>query len=285
MKEKSNRQYSKDEMRDIDATLDIVESKIEDFTNSASDLFVKFFGMRGLKIKMKSLNDFSTHADLLIEEMFQSWVAKNFQDHSVYGEEYGKTSEGQANWLWAIDPIDGTTNFKNGNPECAIVVSLRYKDSPMFTVVNFPIKNEEFRARMYRGVTLNGHSIELSSETNLRTSIISLNYLNHIERMVEFADKLWDEVGGIHMKMCSLSEVCDVISGRLQAAVLYELGPHEWPAAYLLAKESGARIEPLARPSLSFETEGLENKSFVLACNKEILNSVNRLMGNPKKLG
>lgn len=284
MKEKLTKKYSRLPRKQLEVVLDSAETKLTGFLDESTKIFMENFGKASLSIKMKSYNDFATQADMQIELLLHTWVATHFPNYNVYGEEYGNKTDKLSDWLWAIDPIDGTTNYKNGNPECAIVISLRYKDFPILSVARFPVKNEEYRARIFSGATLNGRILVPSPETNLKTSLVSMNYLNHPERMIAMMGKLWDEVGGIHMKMCSLAEACDVISGKLQAALLYELGPHEWPAIYLLAKESGCEIEPMTKPGSEFSIEGLENRSFVIAANDQIMKSINSLIGLPPKL-
>lgn len=284
MKENLTKEYQNLPRKQLDVVLNSAESNLPSFIGEASKIFEDNYGKAKLPLKMKSHNDFSTYADDAIEHLFQKWVETYYPNHNIYGEEFGNKTDKTSDWLWAIDPIDGTTNYKNGNPECAIVISLRYKDIPVLSVVNFPIKKEEYKARIFSGGTLNGIPLIPSTETNLKTSLVSLNYLTHPERMIAMAGNLWDEVGGIHMKMCSLSEACDVISGKLQAALLYQTGPHEWPAIYLLVKESGCEIEIMASPGSELPLGGLENRNIVIASNMTIMNKVNSLIKLPPKL-
>ena len=284
MKEKLAEEYLKLPRKQLEVVLDKAEIELGGFFDESTKMFMENFGKIDLIVRMKFYNDFATKTDNQIESLFQTWVKTHFPNHNVYGEEYGDKTDKVSDWIWAIDPIDGTTNYKNGNPECAIVVSLRFKDFPVLSVVKFPIKNDIYKTRIFSEVTLNGNKSVPSSETNLKTSLVSVNYLNHSERMIIMAGKLWDEVGGVHMKMCSLAEACDVVSGKLQAALLYELGPHEWPAIYLLAKQSGCLMEPMAEPGSEFSIEGLGNRSFIIAANEKIMKSLNGLVGLPPKL-
>lgn len=271
--------------KNLEDFVEKAEIPLEDFFDEATKIFLGNHGEKDLVVNMKSHNDFATPADTEIESLFQDWVKTQFPSHNVYGEEYGDKTNKKSDWMWAIDPIDGTANYKAGNDKCAIVVSLRYKDFPILGVVRFPIKKENFLAKMFSGATLNGKIAVPSPETNLKTSVVSANYLNHPERFLAMTKGFWDKVGGVHMEMCSLAEACDVVSGRLQAALLYELGPHEWPAVFLLARESGCVMEPMAKPGAEFSIEGMGNRSFIIASNNEIMQSLNGLVGLPAKLG
>ncbi|MDP3917836.1 MAG: inositol monophosphatase family protein [Candidatus Woesebacteria bacterium] len=284
MKEMLQSEYLNLPREELDRVVEKAKIELEDFFDKATRIFIDNHGKEDLVVKYKSQNDFATPADTEIESLFQDWVKNHFANHNVYGEEYGDKTDKKSNWMWAIDPIDGTTNYKAGNDECAIAVSLRYKDFPILGMVRFPIKNESFMAKMFSGTKLNGNIAVPSKETNLKISVVSTSYLNHPERFFAMTRRFWDNIGGVHMEMCSLSEACYVVSGKLQAALLYELGPHEWPAVFLLAREAGCVMEPMAKPGLEFSIEGMGNRSFVIAANNEIMKSLNSLIDLPSKL-
>lgn len=84
-----------------------------------------------------------TTADKNIELMAKSMVEKTFPDHGFWGEEYG-SSNLDRDWVWCIDPIDGTTAFVHGIPIFGILISLLYKKAPVIGIIDHPALGERW---------------------------------------------------------------------------------------------------------------------------------------------
>ena len=84
-----------------------------------------------------------TSADKAFEKFIRKEILKRFPDHQIIGEEFGHLKS-KSNYSWVIDPIDGTRSFVIGNPTWSNLVSLNYKDNPIFGLANFPILNKYY---------------------------------------------------------------------------------------------------------------------------------------------
>ena len=109
----------------------------------ANDM-TKFYNLklnRPFKVINKSRGkgyDPVTKADRVFEKFIRSRIQKKFPKHNIIGEEFGH-KKSKSDYLWVIDPIDGTRSFVIGNPTCSNLVSLNYKGNPVVGLANFPI--------------------------------------------------------------------------------------------------------------------------------------------------
>lgn len=270
----------------ISAYVERAINLLPSFFIEAEKIFISGFNNGNYLTNEKTVRDFTTEIDQKIEELFSQWVKENFPDAALFGEENGwQLGSDKADWLWAIDPVDGTTNFMNKNPECSIVISLRYKQEPVLAICDLPIKSENYTAIKNKGVFLNGSPANSPTTLNqLNKSLLISTFLTRYERMEQMLGNLWNEVGGVIMKMSSLSEVCDIVTGKASLGVFYGLGAYEWPAAYLFAKESGCIIRTLENKDTEFNFKGLENKNILIVANKSLFNQVKNHLGVPEKL-
>jgi myo-inositol-1(or 4)-monophosphatase len=259
------------------------KEKTIEFMTAATEIFTTNFHGHQYKFNEKSHKDYVTEVDLNIENLFREFIKNNFPTHSILGEE-GSFDDKQSDWLWAIDPIDGTTNYINHNPDAAIVVGLRYKGLPVLAVSSFPIRNEFFYSQAGKGTFLNGERVSPTKEKALGRVLLSSTYLNNPQRMVTMVGEVWDNVAGVRMSMCSLAEACDVAVGRTGVAVLYGLGPHEWPVAYLIAKEAGCVVSNLEDPHDELLLSGVGNKNIIIAGNNALLRQASELIHLPPPL-
>ncbi|XP_013600389.1 PREDICTED: phosphatase IMPL1, chloroplastic-like isoform X2 [Brassica oleracea var. oleracea] len=81
-------------------------------------------------ITYKGLSDLVTDTDKASETAILEVVKKNFSDHLILGEEGGIIGDSSSDYLWCIDPLDGTTNFAHGYPSFAVSVGVLYRGNP-----------------------------------------------------------------------------------------------------------------------------------------------------------
>lgn len=124
-------------------------------------IFKKYFGRaEGVREKKHEKRNLVTDSDLAIEKIVRGRITKAFPDHLVLGEEFGgrrKISKGQ--FIWLIDPIDGTNNFAQGIPLACISIGLWDHNGPLAALVYNPITESMYTAEKGRGARLNGKRI------------------------------------------------------------------------------------------------------------------------------
>ncbi len=107
-----------------------------------------------------------TEADITADKLIKNMILSNFPTHAVLSEESGLLNS-NSEYLWVIDPLDGTTNFSVQNPFYAISIGLLHKKKPILGVVYSPIQNELFYAEVNNGAYMNDCLIKVDKDSKL----------------------------------------------------------------------------------------------------------------------
>jgi myo-inositol-1(or 4)-monophosphatase len=124
------------------------------------------------EIQYKSPKDVVTAADLASDKLISSGLQQTFPEHGIRTEETGFT-ERISDFLWIIDPIDGTVNFSRGMPMWGISIALLEKGEPLLAVCYLPRLDEMYTAIRGQGAFCNGKQIQVSSTSDLSRAIVS----------------------------------------------------------------------------------------------------------------
>jgi myo-inositol-1(or 4)-monophosphatase len=126
------------------------------------------FDLDKLNVRSKRPNDFVSEVDHAAEDAIISILRQAYPSHGFLAEESGE-KDIEADYVWVIDPLDGTTNFLHGFPVYCVSIGLLYKGKPQQAVVYDPNRNELFTATRGGGAFLNDHRIRVSRRTSCRT--------------------------------------------------------------------------------------------------------------------
>src|ERR1041384_336032 len=141
---------------------------ISEIAREAGALLMGYFHRR-VKIEYKGDVDLVTEADRQSEALILSRIREQWPSHDVMGEEGSRIQTG-SDYLWYIDPLDGTTNFAHGFPVFCVSMGLEYKKKRIAGVVYDPTREEMFSAEQGSGAYLNGQPIHVSKTTKLSGS-------------------------------------------------------------------------------------------------------------------
>lgn len=195
----------------------------------------------------KGRNDFVTEIDQAAEKEIIYHLRKAYPDHTIVGEETGR-SQGDSDYEWVIDPLDGTTNFIHGIPHFAVSIACFYKGQVQHAVVLDPIKREEFTASRGKGAALNGRRIRVSSRKSLDGALIGTgipfngyafdNIMPYLAALHEIAGK----TAGIRRPGAASLDLAYVAAGRFDG--FWEMNLQSWDiaAGLLLVKEAGGMV-------------------------------------------
>ena len=195
----------------------------------------------------KGRNDFVTEIDQASEKEIIYHLRKAYPDHTIVGEETGR-SEGDSDYEWIIDPLDGTTNFIHGIPHFAISIACLYKGQIQHAVVLDPIKREEFTASRGKGAALNGRRIRVSNRRSLDGALIGTGIPFNgyaMENMMPYLTALQEIAGqtaGIRRPGAAALDLAYVAAGRFDG--FWEMNLKSWDiaAGLLLVKEAGGMV-------------------------------------------
>jgi myo-inositol-1(or 4)-monophosphatase len=130
-----------------------------------------------LNVESKSDSSPVTIADKLAEEKMRELIKKEFPDHGIIGEEFGKDNP-DAEYVWVLDPIDGTKSFISGALSFGTLIALLKKGKPIIGVINHPIL-DEFLVGDNVSTFLNGNKVKVRSCSSIsEATLLTTDHLN-----------------------------------------------------------------------------------------------------------
>ncbi|AWI10485.1 histidinol-phosphatase [Ereboglobus luteus] len=104
----------------------------------SGEFITPHFGNPGLAVEMKGDASPVTAADRGAEELMRDMIAKKFPAHGIVGEEFGN-ERADAEWVWVLDPIDGTKSFISGVPLWGTLIALKHRGEPVLGAIHQPV--------------------------------------------------------------------------------------------------------------------------------------------------
>jgi myo-inositol-1(or 4)-monophosphatase len=203
-----------------------------------------------------SPQDLVTEVDKGAEKMIRNLIQTHFPNHSILGEEGvepGPAASVQAleklsdaEYLWIVDPLDGTTNFVHGFPFFSVSIALAYKGEVIVGVVYNPVHDEMFVAEKGKGAYVRGKRMNVSAETKLLESLIATGLpadrQGALPVNLQGLNALCPKVRNIRVAGSAALHMAYVAAGRLSG--FWEIGLNSWDiaAGALLIKESGGSV-------------------------------------------
>lgn len=213
---------------------------------SAAGTIIKDHFLNIEKITFKEDMSMVTEADVAAEQKIISIIKEAFPDHGFFAEESGSTNNG-AEYVWIIDPLDGTSNFAMKHPFFNTAIALLHKNEPIAAVVYDPIAGNLFYAETGKGAfckTDKGDQpIKVSTETDIRRGVLTFCHSRKPEA-IERACTIYPVLKRINVSTRQMGaadlELAHVADGR--TLCYYATSPKQYdfiPGA-LIAKEAGA---------------------------------------------
>ena len=209
------------------------------------------------KLEQKlSSQDLVTEVDKGTERLIRKLVHTHFPHHSFLGEEGvepGPEASSQAladvaqeEYLWIVDPIDGTTNFVHGFPYFSVSIALAHKGEVILGVIYDPMKDELFIAEKGKGAYVHGKLMKVSGESKLQDSLIATGFPADPQYALPLNMKglnhLVPKVRNVRVAGSAALHLAYVAAGRLSG--FWEIGLNSWDlaAGVLMVKESGGIV-------------------------------------------
>jgi myo-inositol-1(or 4)-monophosphatase len=190
--------------------------------------------------------DLVTEADRLAEAEILKVLHRHVPQHQILAEESGTLGQLESEYLWAIDPLDGTTNYAHGYPVSAVSVGLMIEGIPQVGAIYNPFRNELFRAAKGLGATCNRRPIEVSSTKELNKSLLVTGFAYDRRETTDnnYAEfcYLTHLTQGVRRSGSASLDLTDVACGRLDGYWERGLKPWDITAGIILVEEAGGRI-------------------------------------------
>ncbi len=219
----------------------------------------EIFFSTNFEVKYKEKSELVTTADKLSEDHLIKTIKKNFPDHNILSEEVGKAHNSDSDFLWVIDPVDGTTNFAYHNPFFAIAVSLFYKNEVVLGMIYNPVLNEMYWAKKGEGAYFNGKKLQVNNNKDLET--LRLTYCHgNTDKSINDAIKLYSyfkKQGSIRQLGSAGMELALVARGIIDAFVVP--GALRWDvgAGILLIREAGGKVVDFTGEEWHFDSKDM----------------------------
>lgn len=203
--------------------------------------------VESVRVAQKQVNDFVTEVDQAAERMIIETLLGAYPGHGILGEESGKEFGAKdSDYVWIIDPLDGTTNFIHGFPVYCVSIALAVKGKIEHAVVYDPTRNDLFTATRGRGAFLNERRIRVSKRAQLKDCLISTGFPfrpgdNFRAYMRMFAE-ITQRTAGVRRPGAAALDLAYVAAGFTDG--FFETGLSIWDVAAgsLLVTEAGGLV-------------------------------------------
>jgi myo-inositol-1(or 4)-monophosphatase len=209
-----------------------------------------------LTISDKGSNDFVSEVDRNAEAVIINLLREKYPNHAILAEESGK--QGNDDYLWIIDPLDGTTNFLHGFPQFAVSIALKVRGRLEVGVVYDPVSEEMYTACRGEGAQLNDKKIRVSKRKGLNGALLGTglpyrdfrftdNYMGMLKALIK-------DSAGVRRPGSAALDFAYVAAGRMDG--FWELGLCEWDfaAGALLVREAGGLVTDIGGGERCLET-------------------------------
>ena len=201
-----------------------------------------------LTIRTKRKNDFVSEVDHAAEEAIIGVLREAYPAHGILAEESGGKDE-DAEYVWVIDPLDGTTNFLHGFPQYCVSIGLLHKGVPAQAVVFDPNRNELFTASKGVGAYLNDRRIRVSKVDKVEDALMGTGFpfreVGHLDDYLRMFKNVTLNCAGVRRPGAAALDLAWVAAGRIDGFWEIGLSPWDMAAGALLVREAGGLIGDL----------------------------------------
>ena len=199
-----------------------------------------------LEVRAKGQNDFVSEIDTQAERDIIETVRRRYPQHAFLAEESGQSGDVNE-FVWIIDPLDGTTNFLHGYPQFAVSIGVQRRGRMEHAVVYDPMRQELFTASRGEGAQLDGKRIRVSPHIGLERSLIGTGFpyrsnLQWLDPYMAMLKAVIQQTAGIRRPGSAALDLAYVAAGRLDAFWELGLSPWDTAAGMLLITEAGGMV-------------------------------------------
>lgn len=241
----------------------------------AGDVHLRHF--RKIKaVERKKGRDIITSADLEAEKQIISVIRRNFPDHNILTEE-SSVEKTDSDYLWVVDPIDGTINFASGLPLFCVSIGAQRRGITECGVVFVPALERLYHAVRGKGSYLNGEKLRVSKTDNLSDAVISIILTSHfsdkeINKTTKIISELSKQTRGIRIFLSEGVELSFIAQGILDGNLCIKADPYGAVAGKLIIEEAGGMVTDL------FCEDFTNSSTTILATNGKIHNTLSTLV-------
>lgn len=203
--------------------------------------------VESVRISQKQVNDFVTEVDQAAEVAIIETLLAAYPGHGIWAEESGRTHGAQdSDYVWIIDPLDGTTNFIHGLPVYCVSIALSVKGKVEQAVIYDPTRNDLFTATRGRGAFLNDRRLRVSKRVRLQECLISTGFPfrqgDDFNTYLRMMGDVMQRTAGLRRPGAAALDLAYVAAGFTDGFFETGLQPWDVAAGSLLVTEAGGLV-------------------------------------------
>ncbi|GJL80600.1 MAG: inositol monophosphatase [marine bacterium B5-7] len=202
-----------------------------------------------IEVERKGRHDFVSEVDRMAEDEIIAFVEKTYPDHGIIAEESGERGANNE-YVWIIDPLDGTTNFLHGYPEFAVSIAIRRRDVLEHGVIYHPMANELFTSSRGQGVQVDNRRVRCTTLRTLDDALIGTGFpirdLERLDPWMRSFRALLPRCSGIRRSGSAALDLAYIAAGRLDGFFEYGLSPWDMAAGVLMIREAGGLVTDIS---------------------------------------
>jgi myo-inositol-1(or 4)-monophosphatase len=204
-----------------------------------------------LTVTAKGPKDFVSEIDRAAEAAIVETLLDAYPDHAILAEEgTAKGANADAENVWIIDPLDGTTNFLHGFPQYCVSIALQHRGQVTQAVIYDPVRNDLFTATRGRGAFVNDRRMRVSKRHALRDCLIGTGFPfrdgSYLDTYLRMMKAMIEHTAGLRRPGAAALDLAYVAAGYYDGFWEVGLNPWDVAAGSLLVQEAGGLIGDLA---------------------------------------
>ena len=203
--------------------------------------------VEAVRVSVKQTNDFVTEVDQAAEAAIIDTLLTAYPGHGILAEESGSEHGAKdSEFVWIIDPLDGTTNFIHGFPFYCVSIALAVRGKVQQAVVYDPVRNDIYSASKGRGSYVNDRRLRVGKRTRLQECLISTGFPyrpgDKLKPYLNMLGEVMSQCAGVRRPGAAALDLAHVAAGLTDG--FFETGLHPWDVAAgsLLITEAGGLI-------------------------------------------
>ncbi|MGH8115965.1 MAG: inositol monophosphatase family protein [Rhodanobacteraceae bacterium] len=236
----------------LDQALDVALSAARD----AGKRIMRYFG-RGVAVEFKADATPVTIADREAEDIIRATLRRAFPGHAILGEERGR--EGDSEFLWLVDPLDGTKSFVRGTPFFSTQIALQRAGELVLGVSHAPVYGETMWARRGGGAYRDGQQVRVADTRDLHAAALSLGNIRSLADDVRRWSALGRLVGEVN-RVRGYGDFCHyhlLARGALDLVIESDVNILDVAALAVIVREAGGVFTDLEGAAPSLDTRSV----------------------------
>ncbi len=203
--------------------------------------------VESVRISQKQVNDFVTEVDQASEKIIIETLLTAYPDHGILAEESGQEHGAKdAECVWIIDPLDGTTNFIHGFPVYCVSIALAVRGKIEQAVIYDPTRNDLFTATKGRGAYMNDRRLRVSKRIRIQDCLIATGFPfrpgDDYKTYLSMMNDVMQRCAGLRRPGSAALDLAYVAAGFTDGLFESGLSPWDVAAGSLLVTEAGGLV-------------------------------------------